>query len=148
MPPAAYDLSPYRARIQSWKQEKITNRDILALLAAEGVTISLSFLEKRLKSWNVRVNRQNHKRQDLPSLRIAITRIFHEQRLSDDETVQRLALDGYQVGPKTVARIRKDIGLKKQLGPHQFEAIDDEIRRVLTAELLPEVMPHNGVKGR
>lgn len=117
MPNTAYDISPYRARIEGWKQEKVTNQAIVALLASEGVIISSSFLEKRLKDWNIRVKRPDYKDQDLPGLRIAITRIFHEQRLTDDETVRRLALDGYEVGSHTVARIRKDIGLKKQLGP-------------------------------
>ena len=51
--------------------------------------------------------------EDSPALRAHITQIFSTQALTDAETIDALAFEGFGLSVRTLRRMRKDMGLRK-----------------------------------
>lgn len=51
--------------------------------------------------------------EDSPALRARIKHIFSMQALTDPETIDALATKGFKLSVRTLRRMRKDMGLRK-----------------------------------
>lgn len=133
MPPSRINLDPWRDTIAGWIRDGLKQDEICEELQAIGVSISDITLRRRLKEWNIKVNRPPV--EHILALRARITEIFHSFRLTDEETLQILEIDGFKVGHRKLGIIRRELGLKKRLDPLQHEAIEAAVRDVLQQEL-------------
>ena len=95
-------------------------------------TISPRTFRRRLQDMGVTIRQRTN---DSLELRTRITYIFSALRLTDHDTVAILESDGYKLSTRALQRIRKELGLYKRTRAENFEALDEYLREIITAEL-------------
>ena len=97
-----------------WRRNGLPILSITTKLQQEcNVKIPEKTLTKLLCQWGVRVNRPPAK--DTPELRARIVELFRYETLTDEETARVLESEGFVIGQRKLARMRKEMGLFKRL---------------------------------
>lgn len=133
MPPAI-DLEPYRASITSYiLNERLTVARTVRQLQEEGLNVSIRTLNRALAAWQISSPRRRLRHQDL-ELRARLTTLFYQWELTDQDMARVLTYDGFQITPRMLKKLRKEMGLLKTVRPWQEEELDTRIREVLQQE--------------
>jgi hypothetical protein len=88
-------------------------------------------LTKLLLQWGLRINRPPAK--DTAELRARVTEIFRDGYLTDIETSRVLEQEGFTVGQRRVARLRKEMGLFKRLNQGFVHPKQDQLQQEQSA---------------
>ena len=108
------DLTPFHSQIAALiasgcHYEFIRN----TLEAATGTPISRRTFTRRLRELGISTKPIV---EDSPALRARIKQIFLTQALTDPETIDLLGSEGFRLSVRTLRRMRKDMGLRKNRG--------------------------------
>jgi hypothetical protein len=122
MPKDLSALDAQRDSVIQWLNEGLTYEDVRRRLASQGVCVSERTLTSRIKRWGISRYNKRH-RLDL-ALQARVAYYFHECQLTDEETVEHLAADGWKVNRRADA---------KAAGPAEKGAGRDVAGRALSA---------------
>lgn len=118
------------------RKDGVTIDDISVILQDDHhITITPAGVKKRLADWQVTIRRTAVARQDEVALKAAIAAAFHMVKLSDKKTCVYLKLQGFDIGIRTLRRVRKSLNLWKRLPAAAYDEIEQHIREVVRAEL-------------
>ena len=98
-----------------------------------GVKIGRSKLMQQLAKWNVTARRPAYK--DSEELRERVAHCFHVLRLTDEKTREMLESEGFNIGEKRIARLRKEMGLLKRIPAEERDDAEAAIAKLLHQEL-------------
>ena len=113
MPKDLSALDAQKDGVIQWLNEGLTYEDVRRRLASQGVYVSERTLTSRIKRWGI--SRYNKRHRLDATLQSRVAYYFHECQLTDEETVERLAADGWKVTKWTVGRMRRQQGLLKRV---------------------------------
>jgi arginine repressor len=131
------DLEPWRNTITNWIQrDKLTQREILEELRANGTSCSRPTLARSLSSWrvikNIRAPTAGPERETLHErARFAFTNLGE----SDKRVSEMLQREGYTIGQRAVASMRREMGIYKRIPLDQQEDALREIVEILKQEI-------------
>jgi len=109
--PRQLDLTPFHDQIAALIASGCNYEFIRTTLeAATGTPMSRRTFTRRLRELGITTKPIV---EDSPALRARITHIFSTQALTDAETMDVLASEGFNLSIRTLRRIRKDMGLRK-----------------------------------
>lgn len=127
----AYELDTRQEEVRRWiLEERLSQQDVLARLRTAGLSISRTTLGRRLADWDISVA---PKANDGQELREKIAEC-HSLRLTDAQAIEKLRNDGTPVAKGAFARIRKDMGLFKQVKASALDTEEQGIREALLHE--------------
>lgn len=110
-PPRNLDLAPYHAQITALISSGCTHEFIRTTLeAATGTPMSRRTFTRRLREMGISTKPIV---EDSPAFRESIRHIFSTQALTDADTIDVLASEGFKLSVRTLRRMRKDMGLRK-----------------------------------
>jgi hypothetical protein len=135
MPPGrpSIDLASYREEITDLYCSGNSVLEITkSLLDTYQIDIKPRTLERRLKEWDLRKRTYT---EDTPHLRARIATLFFQCCLNDDEMLQVLRQEGFQIKSRTLQRIRLSMGLHRRLSLDRYEEIDGILKEVVRKEL-------------
>ena len=133
MPRPRKDLDSYKDEIVKWvTQDGVKQSEVIDRLKEAGLPISRGTLSRRLQLWEVSVQ---PKVKDSAELRDQITAAFHSTGLTDKETLTALNRNGLQVPHGALVRLRKKMGLHKQIRADRRDEMEEKIREILQHEL-------------
>jgi hypothetical protein len=113
-PPRNLDLTPFHPQITALISTGCTYEFIRTTLeAATGTPLSRRTFTRRLRELGISTKPIV---EDSPALRERIKHIFSTQALTDPETIDALASEGFKLSVRTLRRMRKDMGLRKNRG--------------------------------
>lgn len=122
------DIEPLKDIIVDWRRQGMILVDIrLKLMEEYNIRVPERTLTKLLCQWGLRINRPPTK--DSAELRTRITEIFRDGRLTDAETSRVLEQEGFTVGQRKVARMRKEMGLFKRLNQGFVHPKADQVQQ-------------------
>ena len=105
------DLNPFHDQIAALIASGCHYEFIRTTLeAATGTPMSRRTFTRRLQELGITTKPTV---EDSPALRARITHIFSTQALTDAETMDVLASEGFKLSIRTLRRIRKGMGLRK-----------------------------------
>jgi hypothetical protein len=111
-----------------WRREGMIIIDIrLKLMEEHNIRVPERTLTKLLCQWGLRINRPPTK--DSAELRARITEIFRDGYLTDAETSRVLEQEGFTVGQRKIARMRKEMGLFKKLNQGYVHPKPDQLQQ-------------------
>jgi len=109
--PRQLDLTPFHDQIAALIASGCHYEFIRTTLeAATGTPMSRRTFTRRLRELGITTKPIV---EDSPELRARITLMFSTQTLTDAETMDVLASEGFKLSIRTLRRIRKDMGLRK-----------------------------------
>ena len=117
---------------RSWITEQIEvhHRPILSVHTELQQRCATSFnirtLYRRLKLWNI--NHQSVRTVDNEQLRTRLEDLFFENGLSDNELLEALQEEGFQVSLNGLRDIRKKCGIFRRLDQAQIETAQQKLR--------------------
>lgn len=112
----------------------ITQEEIRRELEEQhGVKIGRSKLMQQLATWNITARRPAYK--DSEELRERVAHCFHVLRFTDEKTRELLEKEGYNIGEKRIARLRKEMGLLKRIPASERDDAEAAIAQLLHQEL-------------
>ena len=118
------DLDLYKTEIIDLFNSKITYQDIVTqLLRDHSVRTSVRALKRQFQEWDVRKRTQS---QDTEDLRLRILALFY-QSLNDTDILQVLRAEGFQIQPRFLSRVRKDLGLSRRVSVFDREKADRDL---------------------
>lgn len=114
--------------------EKRTIRQVLDILKEEhgAVGYTKTTLERNLRRWDIFIHKPV---PDSEELRARVMDMFYQWRLKDDEMVELLVEDGYEISKLSLRVLRKKMGLGKRVKPQQYDELSATIRDVLLKEM-------------
>lgn len=128
------DLEGRREWITERVAAGVTQEEIRRELEAHyGIKIGRSKLMQQLAKWNVTARRPAY--QDSDELRERVAHCFHVLRLTDEKTQEMLEKEGYNIGSKRIARLRKEMGLLKRIPAEERDDAEAAIAKLLHQEL-------------
>lgn len=143
--PAKINLDAQHDDIRKWVSECVPQEDIRArLLMEHNVRISSATMKLTLKRLGIRYNSRAPRIKTTPELKTRVAYMFNELRLSDEETVDMLRAEGFEVNLLRLRRLRREVGLFKRTVKSQAEDTDAMMRRVLQQELDDGVIQEMG----
>lgn len=130
--PAA-DYTPYRAFITSaiLEEGQTASHVVKRLKDEHQVDITLRSLQRLLAKWKITTRPRCKVTEELRS---RVSSMVYQNRLSDEEMVQVLILEGFEISINGLQRLRKRFGLSKRTQSEQSEEVDERIREVLKEE--------------
>ncbi|KAF1356456.1 hypothetical protein BDV97DRAFT_394374 [Delphinella strobiligena] len=133
MPRPAADYTPYRAFITSavLEEGQTASHVVKRLKDEHQVDIALRSLQRLLAKWSISTRPRCKVTEEL---RTRVSSMVYQDRLSDEEMVQVLVLEGFEISINGLQRLRKRYGLSKRTQPEQSEEVDERIREVLREE--------------
>ena len=141
------DINSYKDRITTWfLEDRRTVFEIQQdLLNIYNCDVSERLVKRRLKIWGVR---QNKRTDDSELLRSRIKLLFFHVSSSEDEMLDVLRAEGHSIERRTLASIRKNMGLTRRTRvPEQREEARHVIRQLVAEELEKGVIQGYG-KGK
>ena len=133
MPRVTIDLEEHIGIITSWHEMALTDSEIMDRLQAQfGLEISRTTFRKILKDWNPG---KYSVTTDSPELRTRISYLFIAQGFSDSEIFHVLKSEGFEVGARALARIRREQNLYRRLTPYERLQQEEELRTIIQTEL-------------
>jgi len=106
------DLEAYKWPITQWIRVRISDEAIIARLEAEfEIRVSTRTLRRRLQEWKITRYIRNG---NSPEVRILITTLYR-LGCTDIQIVEDLKSSGIEIGLRTIARIRLEIGLTRRM---------------------------------
>lgn len=133
MPRARVNLAPHRLWITTCVAAGLLHERIVEQLNEAGLAVSVATLRRNLSDWGVRSRRP--KCEDSEWLRGRIAHAFYITRTTDEETSQELEEDGFPINPQRIAKIRKDMGLYKQVSAADLPLAQELMEAILKHEL-------------
>ncbi|RHZ45468.1 Clr5 domain-containing protein [Aspergillus thermomutatus] len=133
------NLEPYKTEILSlYGNETPLNTILEHIKARHNVEISKRTLESRLKDWGVR--RQDHTIGSCSQLHARIRELFFQGGLEDKEILRVLDDDGFSITPRTLRRIRDQLGLTR--------CLRDPVEQQIQEEQMRQTLVHEAEQGR
>lgn len=133
MAPPRLELGNWEDQIRSWQRLGVTHSQMRTQIEeATDTRISASTWGRRLREMGIQTKPPV---LDTVELRTRIAYLFSALRLTDADTIDVLARDGFTINTRALARIRKDMGLRKSTSREDFEAVDEQLRALLKQEL-------------
>ena len=110
------NLEPYKDQIIQWMQGGHTAIEIRERLYNEhSLIVSKSTYSRILYKWHLRTPMSREAYTDSPLLRRRIVFIFRYLHLTDKAAFELLESEGFNIGPQRMRRLRRDMGLMKQV---------------------------------
>ena len=133
MPRATIDLEEQRGIITSWHEMGTTDVEIRDRLRTQyDLEISRNTFWRRLKDWNLE---QNTTTIDSPELGTRISYLFLTQGFSDSKIFHVLKSEGFEIGTRALARIRRELSLYRRLTAYERLQQEEEMRTIIQIEL-------------
>ena len=134
MPRPAIDLEPYRSYIIELSEQKTTVKDIIRLLQQQhNITVSERTIRSRMSEWNHKTYQHT---DDSSELRLRITNLFINCCLKDDDILEVLRHEDFEIGEQRLVRIRKELGLLRRISTiEEGQAADVQLRQIVRDEL-------------
>lgn len=102
----------YKLVVTLYIQSGLTSDGIsTSLFNAFGINVSTRTIDRKLRSWNITRRTRTEESEALLS-RIQV--LFSNNGLSDEEMLQVLVREGFQVGPTGLRRVRRALGLVRR----------------------------------
>ena len=134
--PHRKDLSPWKQQIERWIEEKMPIDNMRSQLALTGIRVGRTVFKEHLNAWGLQLEAALRPHfQDSQALRDRLQHCFRELRASDKETVRILEAEGFVIGIRRVARLRKEMGLMKRLEGNNAIAMEAAATEALQNEL-------------
>ena len=133
-------ISDYQLQITTWKEEGLTNSEIIGRLYDEGVQTSISTLKRHLQNWGVRCSRIT----TLPVTDELINRVqdlYLKNLLSDTQIASRIADEqGNCPTANQIKEIRLKHNIQRRVKKHDdsISALRTEATRAAVAHLVKE----------
>ncbi|KAF4546957.1 Hypothetical protein D9617_87g078080 [Elsinoe fawcettii] len=119
------EIDKHRPTIIEWLEEQHwTHEDVLQALQERGINISSATLRRRFRLWRVSTR---PKVFDTPELRQRMHQLFFDTRVTDRVMVTILTIDGFTVNLKGLRRIRREMGLWKQVAHGDEAAVNRDL---------------------
>lgn len=135
------DLDQYRSFIIDQYQQNISLVQILKTLKDEyNCFITDKTLSRRLRQWNIPI-RQTRTIDD-DQLRDRIKEIYFTVGLSDQDMVQQLRREGFQISLRGVRRLRKSVGIFRRLDYNKLNRVTDDLRQFFETERTTDNIVH------
>jgi hypothetical protein len=132
MPRITIDLTPYKAEIIQWARTKVTSIEISQRLRAQyDIQTCEKTIDRRLRIWGIQRRQTTH---DTPVLRASIAMLFR-LNCTDEEILDELIDNGFQIKKTGIKRIRLELGLARKMHTLDREAMDAQLFGVLKEEL-------------
>lgn len=126
-------LGPWRDDIERWIGEGLSQAAMRERIALEGPTIGRTAFIKYLREQGLDMREPDAEVTE--SLRRRIIYIFHMFRVSDKDALDILQWDGYQIGLRRMAEIRRGLGLHKWHHNSRHIQLEEAAEKVLRVEL-------------
>jgi hypothetical protein len=137
--PKRIDLTPFRDLIIESYTAGSDCSQILDILSHRGVQTSERLIRRCLAEWNIK---KRNWTEDTPELRIRIADLFYNAALNDEDMLEVLKADGYKIEKRRLARIRKQLGLRRSTRGMDLEALEEDQQRL---EAIVKTELDNGV---
>ena len=135
MPRARIDLRPHQDQLQQWVTDHVRQDDIRSRLVQQhGITISRTAFTDELRRLGIKRHNQRLTEHEIGLLRVRIAHIFYALRLTDKEMIKVLRADGFELGIQKLAKIRKSMGLYKQVLADGVQGVTDRTEEVSERE--------------
>jgi len=126
------DLNPYKSEIIQWARTKVSSDNIAHKLKSQyKIKVSGITIKRRLTAWDVQLRQRTH---DTPVLRASIALLFR-LNCTDEEILDELTDNGFQIKKTGIKRIRLELGLARKMHTIDREVMDAQLFGVLKEEL-------------
>lgn len=135
MPRTAIDLEPYKAEIINLYTENIPCDSIIEQLARSyNITVSERTLRTRLRGWGIQKQNRTVGTNEVLHARIKV--LFYQIGLEEDELLEVLQQDGFDISARTLQYLRQKLGLYRRIkNPIAAQAQVDNMLEQLRTEL-------------
>lgn len=133
MPRPSIDLTIHKSAIISQFQNGVPAEGISQFLYNQyHIVVEQKTIRRRLLEWGISKRKRV---ADTPELRIRISVLFYQCCLSDPHILTVLTREGYAISGRSLARIRKEMGLRRRINPGATEEADCAVRELVQKEL-------------
>ena len=133
MPRPTINLEPYQAFIIELSEQKTSVKEIIKILKEQyNITVGERTIRSRMSEWGHKSYQQT---DDNIQLRLRITNLFISCCLKDDDILEVLRYEGYQIGGERLVRLRKELGLFRRMSSKESQTADIQLRAIVQDEL-------------
>jgi arginine repressor len=139
------ELQPLRTQvIQLYQELGYTLQQTLTTLQNQGhQSITTRTLERSLQEWGILKQIRTNIEQ-VPAIRIRIATLFFDDAYDDQEIVEQLKSEGFQISLTACVRLRKEMGIHRWQSHEDFQQYAQRYRTLIERELGKGVATHLG----